>query len=76
MTEWSQVRGYLSALPIEIDAVSVLRTWGASLDIARSHQLSVYDATYLELAMRLRMPLATLDRALRNAAVAAGVGLA
>ena len=75
-TEWSQIRGYLSALPIEIDAVSVQRTWGASLDIARSHQLSVYDATYLELAMRLRMPLATLDRALRNAAVAAGVGLA
>ena len=74
-TEWSQIRGYLSALPIEIDAVSVQRTWGASLDIARSHQLSVYDATYLELAMRLRMPLATLDLALRNAAVAAGVGV-
>lgn len=71
--EWPQIRGYLSALPIEIDPVSVARTWGASLEIARTHQLSAYDAMYLELAMRLRMPLATLDRGLRNAATAAGV---
>ena len=35
---------------------------------------SVYDAAYLELAVRLRMPLTTLDRDLRTAANAAGVG--
>ena len=40
---------------------------------AFAHQLSVYDAMYLELAMRLRMPLATLDRALTNAALTTGV---
>ncbi len=71
--EWPQIRGFLSALPIEIDPVSMARTWGPSLELARVHQLSVYDAMYLELAMRLRMPLATLDRALRNAAQSAGV---
>ena len=71
--EWPQIRGFLSALPIEIDPVSASRTWGASLELARAHQLSVYDAMYLELAMRLRMPLATWDRALTNAALTTGV---
>lgn len=71
--EWPQIRGYLSALPIEIDPVSVSRTWGDSLEIARTHQLSVYDAMYLELAVRLRMPLATMDHTLSQAARASGV---
>jgi predicted nucleic acid-binding protein len=35
----------------------------------------VYDASYLELAQRRRLPLATTDRALRSAAAAAGVAL-
>jgi predicted nucleic acid-binding protein len=42
----------------------------ALLDLARSHGLSVYDAAYLSLAVRERLPLATLDRALVNAAAA------
>ena len=71
--DWPQIRGYLSALPIEIDVLSVSRTWGASLELARTHHLSLYDATYLDLAARLRIPLATPDRALRNSAIAAGV---
>lgn len=47
-------------------------------DVARlagAHGLSVYDAAYLELAMRRRCELATLDRALARAAAAAGVPL-
>ena len=35
--------------------------------------LSFYDATYLELALRERIPLATIDRAMARAAVAEGV---
>lgn len=42
----------------------------AVLDLARRHRLTVYDAAYLELARRLAVPLATLDRRL----VAAGQG--
>ena len=38
------------------------------LRLAREHQLSVYDALYLELAIREQRPLATLDRALGKAA--------
>ncbi len=45
------------------------------LALARRHRLSVYDASYLELAQRQTLPLATLDRDLRQAAMAAGVAL-
>lgn len=45
------------------------------LDLARSHRLTVYDAAYLELALREAVPLATLDRALATAARAEGVAL-
>ena len=46
---------------------------GRILDLARDHQLSVYDAAYLDLAMRETLPLATLDRDLLLAAARAGV---
>ena len=43
--------------------------------LARSYGLTVYDASYLELALAERVPLATLDRALAAAAREAGVEL-
>jgi predicted nucleic acid-binding protein len=45
------------------------------LEIAREHRLSVYDAAYLELAVRTGCPLATLDATLSTAARAARVPL-
>ena len=42
-------------------------------ELAEKHGLSVYDATYLELALRERVPLATNDASLRQAATKAGV---
>ena len=71
--EWPGIRAHLDALPIEVDPVSASRTWDAALDLANAHAISVYDAMYLELAVRMRMPLATLDRALRAAGKSAGV---
>lgn len=71
--DWREIRASLEALPIEIDPVTTSRAWGTSLELARTHQLSVYDAMYLELAMRLQLPLATLDRALHRAARTVGV---
>jgi predicted nucleic acid-binding protein len=47
----------------------------AVLRLARAYRLSVYDAAYLEVAQRERLPLATLDADLRKAAVSAGVAL-
>lgn len=43
------------------------------LNLARTYQLSVYDATYLELAMRMQCPIATFDRKLIRASRSAGV---
>jgi predicted nucleic acid-binding protein len=65
----------LEGLPLTIDAPVPARTFGAVLALMRTHRLTAYDATYLELAMRLGLPLATGDKALRTAAVASGVAL-
>lgn len=46
------------------------------VDLGRRFGLSAYDACYLELAMRLRVPLAARDAALRKAADRVGVVLA
>jgi predicted nucleic acid-binding protein len=45
------------------------------LTLARRHRLTVYDAAYLELALREALPMATLDEALANAARAEGISL-
>ena len=73
--EWPRIRASLEVLPIEIDPVSTSRTWGAVLELAREHRLSGYDATYLELAMRMQLPLATLDRSLGTAGRAEGLNV-
>jgi predicted nucleic acid-binding protein len=46
---------------------------GEALANARAFQLTAYDAVYLDLARRERLPLATLDKSLRAAAARAGV---
>ena len=46
---------------------------GEVLRLARAYGLTAYDAVYLELALRERRPLATLDRELARAAEEAGV---
>lgn len=65
--------GLLQSLPIAADDETMNRAWQESLGLARTHQLSVYDAAYLELALRRGLPLATLDQALRAAGNACGV---
>jgi predicted nucleic acid-binding protein len=50
--------------------------FGATTILARRWQRSVYDAQYLELSLRLDLPLASLDRGLLQAAKGAGVLLA
>jgi predicted nucleic acid-binding protein len=52
---------------------TVLRAWHDTMHLARAHNLSVYDASYLELALRRGLPLASLDDHLKEAAAAIGV---
>lgn len=65
----------LQALPIVVDPPQLTTTWGPVLILTREHNLSAYDASYLELAMRAGLPLATLDTRLRHAAEQVGVPL-
>lgn len=63
----------IGTLPIVVDHHTVLRS--EILGLALRFGLSAYDAAYLELALRLRCPIATQEEALKLAALASGVGL-
>ena len=65
----------LGSLPFFTDSDAVADRRSRILALARSHVLSSYDATYLELAQRLGAALASFDRQLNRAAVALGVAL-
>jgi len=58
----------LRALPIELDPEGPALAFHTTRDLAARHRLTAYDAAYLELALRLGLPLATLDHDLRRAA--------
>ena len=63
----------LRSFPIAVDSETDRHAWGTSLTLAERCQLTLYDAAYLELAQRLRLPLASLDQDLRAASRALGV---
>lgn len=65
----------LDRLPIKTDLETNAHAWHATLQLADRHNLTPYDAAYLELAQRRRLPLATLDHDLANAAEAEGVAV-
>ena len=62
----------LGRLNIAIDSATAKQALGDTLNLARRHRLSAYDAAYLELALREGLPLTTLDTDLAEAAKAAG----
>jgi predicted nucleic acid-binding protein len=63
----------LEGVDIEVDTATFAHALSATLQLARRYKISAYDASYLELALRLGLPLATLDEDLRKAAKKAGV---
>lgn len=65
----------LLALPIRIDAPPDSVALGIAVALARAHRLTIYDAAYLELALRLNLAIATTDEELMTAARAEGVQL-
>jgi predicted nucleic acid-binding protein len=66
---------FLAELPITVDEETKTHAFGDTANLARSQNLSAYDASYLELAMRRGLPLATRDEKLMSAANAVGVPL-
>ena len=65
----------LRAMPIRIDPQSDEGVFDRVFKLADQYSLTIYDAGYLELAIREGLPLATLDNDLRKAARASGVPL-
>ena len=74
-TRVDAVVAQLGLLPIARDEQTDDRAWSETRHIARRHALTLYDAAYLELALRRGLPLATFDGKLAAAAVADGVSL-
>ena len=68
-----ELAGFLQDLPVSIDVETASQAWAATSRLAARHRLTIYDAAYLELAQRLGLPLATLDRELQAAAGALGI---
>jgi predicted nucleic acid-binding protein len=67
--------GWLRGLPLRLDHEMAGLAFSCLSELASVHQLSVYDAVYLELAQRRRLPLGCKGGPLRRAARRAGVSL-
>lgn len=65
----------LAGVQIEVETDTHHRAFTEILPISRKYGLSSYDATYVELAVRRKLPLASLDEPLRKAATKLGVKL-
>ena len=69
--QFDDILGRLSMLPVSTDAKPNL---DIATGLARRHRLGLYDAVYLELAIRADAEVATLDHALASAAAAEACG--
>lgn len=65
----------LAIMPIRVDADAERLAWSDAFVLGERHHLTLCDSSYLELAVRRRLPLASLDRQLRAAAESAGIQL-
>jgi predicted nucleic acid-binding protein len=73
-SEASALVGALNRLQIDIDHDVALKTvMQTTLAVGITHHLSAYDASYLELAIRRSLPLATQNQRIWQAATAAGI---
>ena len=63
----------LSKLNFTVDEASGNAAFGKASELAEGFNITVYDAIYLELALRRKLPLASRDGALWNAAKKAGL---
>jgi predicted nucleic acid-binding protein len=66
---------WLGGLPVRIDHEMASLAFSRLSELAGTHRLSVYDATYLDVAHRRKLPLGCRDGPLRTAAKRAGITL-
>jgi predicted nucleic acid-binding protein len=72
LTDAQEFLNLLKALPIRLRDP---HSYDDVFALADRHSMTVYDAAYLDLALREGLPLASLDKAMREAAVKSGVAL-
>ena len=70
-----RLAGFLRGLPVTLDTETADQAWTATARLAERHRLTLYDAAYLELAQRRKLPLATLDGDLIKVGKALGMTL-
>jgi predicted nucleic acid-binding protein len=64
----------LNRLPVNVDDQTTASVvFQTTQSLCRKHGLTAYDAAYLEIAVRNRYPLATVDEDLKKATIAEGV---
>ena len=73
--ESAELIALLETIEIVVDGETPVRAFTRVLDLAREERLTAYDASYLELAMRLGLPLASKDADLCDAAERLGVSV-
>jgi len=72
---FSEAVNFIRSFRMIADPETDSRVGGETLHLAREYNLTIYDAAYLELAVRHNSVLATMDKALAKAAVAVGIEL-
>lgn len=68
-----RLMAFLQDLPIVLDLDTAERAWVETIRLAERFKLTVYDAAYLELAQRHRLPIASLDKPVRTATTTIGI---
>lgn len=63
----------LTELPIIVDTMTSNNAWLETMELAERYNLTLYDASYLELSLRRSLPLATFDKQIKKAAELSGV---
>jgi predicted nucleic acid-binding protein len=72
---FSEAINFIRGFRMTVDPETDTNVAGETLNLARQYNLTIYDAAYLELAIRHGSVLATVDKALTKAAGAVGVEL-
>ncbi|WP_341754241.1 type II toxin-antitoxin system VapC family toxin [Candidatus Tisiphia endosymbiont of Dioctria rufipes] len=73
VTQRKQAMYTLKDLPIKVDQARLEHAWFETMELAEYHGLTLYDASYLELALHYNLPLATSDNLLKRASQARGI---
>ncbi|BFD46906.1 MAG: type II toxin-antitoxin system VapC family toxin (plasmid) [Rickettsia endosymbiont of Sergentomyia squamirostris] len=73
VTQRKQAMYILKDIPIKVDQTRLEHAWFETMELAEYHGLTLYDASYLELALHYNLPLATSDNLLKRAGQARGI---